>query len=116
MRSIKHTIKCPLLGFQDLELTYELGLRDAQLERLRDEGDMCPGLLDMPNWDDVASLVELCELDEAGELTDRPLPKPTFPLSDAAISQFPTVLQMRLLGNGAIHDAASDYIRKYRPN
>jgi hypothetical protein len=118
MRSIRHTIPMPLFGYTDLRLTYELGMRHTQLQHQRLQGNFCPALVDIPNWDECTSLLELYEVDpETGELIpDKPLSKPAFPLTWEILELLPVVLRQALFGDYAMNEAARDYVDQHHPN
>jgi hypothetical protein len=117
MRSIKQTIKCPIQGYESLELTYEINYRAEQLRIWRRGTNFCPALLDIPNWENVAGLLELFEIDqETGELTDTPMAKPAFPLSVQTLDRLPDVLMVGLMGDTLMNRASQEYTRAEHPN
>lgn len=118
MAVLKHTIKCPIDGYEALELTFDLDMRFTQVNIKRANGDLAAPLIDFPNWDAVAPVLGLYTVDPAtGELTDQVLPKPVFPLSvDALNSAVGMAVTQYLISDQSWQDALDDYRESRHPN
>ena len=117
---VRHTITVPIDGFESLEVTYNVGLTGAQVDLAQRQGVPAFGLLDFPNWEEVAPALGLCqpELDEEGTpvldeegtpvLSDRALPKP-LPFTQH-VENLPLVLSTWLALAGLTY-ATATYVR-----
>lgn len=104
MRVIKHTIGCPLPGYESLDLTFNVAMTGEEYDTARDEGDAAAGLVDFPNWTAVAESLEL------------PRDKPAFPLTAATLNTLPFLLVRYLTGNSGVSDALDSYLALRSPN
>lgn len=96
---MKHTITCPIEGYEALELVFDLGMTQTQLNSARAEGNPAPALVGLLGWD-AAGLGE----------------QPAMPLTEAALMDLPFVLVGYLASDEAIGDALRDYLDTRRPN
>ncbi len=109
MKVIKHTITCPIPGYEALEVSFNVAMTHAQLDYAQRTGQHGAGLLDLPNWEEVAPELELCDAE------GQPLPKP-IPMTEENLPNLPMALATFLLSGIGMQLAVGDYIGQLSPN
>lgn len=100
---VKHAIVCPIPGYEALQATFNVGATGAQVDAANREGATAPFLLDLENWEEVATAAELVDAD------GKPLEKP-LPIKEHANS-LPLALLVWLSSNATFYEAVGDYVR-----
>ncbi len=109
MKIIKHTITCPIPGYEALEVTFNVAMTHAQLDYAQRNQQHGAGLVDLPNWDEVAAELELTDAEGA------PLAKP-LPMTEDNLPLLPMALSTFLLSGIGMQLAVGDYVGQLSPN
>lgn len=109
-------ITCPISGFEALEIAVDVLMTVERLNRLFERGVLAPAVTDFPNWDAAAGACGLYEMDDDGNLSDRILPKPTFPLTSDFTTKIPLLFSRYLTSNRPLDEALKQHERTYYPN
>lgn len=113
---VAHTYNCLLPGYESLEITINVRLTDRALAIMREQGRPATAIVDFPNWDDVAQVCQLFEIDPlTGESTETPLAKPDYPLTWAGLATLPFDLQNYITGQMYLRDGIDSYTETVHP-
>ena len=115
MHTLKHTVNCPVDGFEALEVEFNIAATSAQVTFAQKQGAFGLFITDFPNWEEVAPQLGLVEIDpETGEPTATPLAKP-MPLKEH-IGELPVILTAWLATQGLGYAAGRDIAEMLGPN
>lgn len=112
----QYTLNLPLEGYEQLEVTHDLGMTQREIYAARLAGQPAPTIVDFPNWEQVAALIGLTAFDEAtGTRNGRALEKPALPLTAEAMIDLDLLLVNYLSSDDAITDALEHHREQRRP-